>query len=1013
MVPVSLHLSNFLSYGNSSTALDFSQFHTACLSGNNGNGKSALLDGITWALWGEARHTTPALLRLGATEMRVEFAFDLGGERYRIVRGHTKNKRSGAGTLELHILEPESGLFRPLTRSSMRETQAQLDALLRMDYPTFIASAYLKQGQADRFTRQPPAQRKQILAEILGLSRYQDIADRARADARLMDARVQAQDAQIEGIERFLAGRGEAQRLFDFYTASLVKLKPLVETLQTGIDERNARKVRLEEKRKRAENISAEIAAEERKKQELHSARTRFVAQKSEIQEWKQQGEVIVAEFEAFRTAKATLEKWDAIAESYYRLGEDYRRLKEKVQAAAEVLQRRRNELETRIAHEERVVAENTLQVARAAEIGEGAKQLEQARQIESEWVQKRAANDGLQDQLREAENAIRLQRNRLEVELHKIESQLQEAQKLAARLDEAKAALEKSEAPLKELEEANTRLQELQAERNEHDARLGQLKQNVGHEKAQIAANEQKLKVLLANPQAQCPLCESQLGEHGREHIQENIEDEIAQARGRIDEYTGEGRMLQKKKAALDAPIAELQNLLRAAPRLNNLAAEARLRFGEAEAATHRAVDLSIERARYAGELANGDFAPEETKALLQVQTAIQEVGYEPARHAEASAQVAQFTTFEREIAALQFAEQQIEQANARLAELKPQLEQTTAELEKGDYAREDNAELARLKAEADQLQYDKEARTRHAGAKAEFARLENAPRRYDRWKDITAREGEVDAELQRNETANTELEERLAQLKKEQASLADVALQIAELDRTLRESQTELGELRQTEREANAELGRQQGILEACAQREDERVRLDEERKEAAREAFILKQTATAFGKDGIQALIIENAIPELQDEANAILRRLSRNHMQISIESLREKATGGVRETLDIKISDDRGTREYLMYSGGEAFRADFALRIALSKLLARRAGAQLRTLIIDEGFGTQDANGLEQMIDCIQTISEDFSKVLVVTHLEVIKNAFPTRIEVSKEPDTGSHFEVLLG
>jgi exonuclease SbcC len=171
------------------------------------------------------------------------------------------------------------------------------------------------------------------------------------------------------------------------------------------------------------------------------------------------------------------------------------------------------------------------------------------------------------------------------------------------------------------------------------------------------------------------------------------------------------------------------------------------------------------------------------------------------------------------------------------------------------------------------------------------------------------------------------------------------------------------------------------------------------------------VLKHTATAFGKEGIQALIIENAIPEIQEYANEILRRLTRNNMQISLESQREKQSGGFKETLDIKISDDRGTREYSLFSGGEAFRADFALRIALSKLLARRAGTQLRTLIVDEGFGTQDADGLQQMIECIQAISDDFDKVLVVTHLEAIKNAFPVRIEVTKNPDTGSRYEIL--
>ncbi len=46
---------------------------------------------------------------------------------------------------------------------------------------------------------------------------------------------------------------------------------------------------------------------------------------------------------------------------------------------------------------------------------------------------------------------------------------------------------------------------------------------------------------------------------------------------------------------------------------------------------------------------------------------------------------------------------------------------------------------------------------------------------------------------------------------------------------------------------------------------------------------------------------------------------------------------------------------------MFSGGEAFRVNFAIRLALSEVLAQRAGARLQTLVIDEGFGSQDALG----------------------------------------------------
>ena len=110
------------------------------------------------------------------------------------------------------------------------------------------------------------------------------------------------------------------------------------------------------------------------------------------------------------------------------------------------------------------------------------------------------------------------------------------------------------------------------------------------------------------------------------------------------------------------------------------------------------------------------------------------------------------------------------------------------------------------------------------------------------------------------------------------------------------------------------------------------------------------------------------------------------------QIFIESLRDLKKGGTKETLDIKISDTAGIRPYEMFSGGEAFRIDFALRIAISKLLARRAGTSLQTLIIDEGFGSQDEEGLTHIMDAMHKIQDDFAKIIVVSHLASLKEQF---------------------
>jgi exonuclease SbcC len=198
---------------------------------------------------------------------------------------------------------------------------------------------------------------------------------------------------------------------------------------------------------------------------------------------------------------------------------------------------------------------------------------------------------------------------------------------------------------------------------------------------------------------------------------------------------------------------------------------------------------------------------------------------------------------------------------------------------------------------------------------------------------------------------------------------------------------------------------LGAIQEKLQRCTfleqSRREKRARLEE----VSRESGIYEELAAAFSKKGIQALIIETALPEIEEEANRLLARMTDNRMNVKMETQRELKTkeGELVETLDINISDELGTRRYEMYSGGEAFRINFALRIALSKLLARRAGAPLPTLIIDEGFGTQDTSGREKLVEAINSIQDDFEKILVITHIEELKDAFPVRIEVTKTAD----------
>ena len=62
--------------------------------------------------------------------------------------------------------------------------------------------------------------------------------------------------------------------------------------------------------------------------------------------------------------------------------------------------------------------------------------------------------------------------------------------------------------------------------------------------------------------------------------------------------------------------------------------------------------------------------------------------------------------------------------------------------------------------------------------------------------------------------------------------------------------------------------------------------------------------------------------------------------------------------------------------------------------------RRAGASISPLFIDEGFGTQDASGREKIVEVLNSIQDYFDKIIVITHLEELRDAFPARIDVIK-------------
>ncbi|GAJ15371.1 unnamed protein product, partial [marine sediment metagenome] len=220
---VKLALKNFLSYGEDVPPLDFTQFHIACLSGNNGQGKSALLDALTWAVWGEGRKASQekkadnSLLRIGQKDMQVEFVFDLEGDRYRIIRTFSLTKKGSRSGLEFQVFSEEDNDYISLTCPSLRKTQERITKTLRIDYKTFINSAFILQGRIDEFSRKSARERKEILSEILGLSRYDELANLAKSHLKEINNIIMTKESRLEYIYQEMAN-------LDFYKEKIKEL---------------------------------------------------------------------------------------------------------------------------------------------------------------------------------------------------------------------------------------------------------------------------------------------------------------------------------------------------------------------------------------------------------------------------------------------------------------------------------------------------------------------------------------------------------------------------------------------------------------------------------------------------------------------------------------------------------------------------------------------------------------------------------------------------------------------
>jgi len=860
MIPVKLTPKNFLSYGEDVPALDFTQFHVACLSGANGQGKSALLDALTWSLWGEARKGSQerkadsGLLRTGKEDMQVEFVFDIEGERYRIIRTFAQSGKSSKAGLEFQIYDKAKNEFVSLACPSTKETQDKITKTIRMDYQTFINSAFILQGRGNEFSKKTARERKEVLSDILGLSRYDNLADIAKSYLREINNTIMAKDSRLEYI---------AQELIqiDFYKSRINELTDDHVRISKEITGKEAQVAKLRDKvnslKNKGERADELARAIEQQRREIYQKEKEIDAKKEEIAD-----------------CEGVLSQKEAIL--------------------------------TRFNDYQRIDKENTDLTSKSRE----------ARKVEEEKNL--------------IEKKIESERSNLVVDLRNKEDRYKDLKFKIEQAEKSKAELPETEKKIEEIKSLEKESEEIHEKGNAINLELVNIETKMGELEKDIENNKEKIHLLKEDGEGSCPLCETKLDSEKKSKIEANLDKEIEINITLIEELkkVEEGANIERER--LVNKWKEIKQSIGDKDIWQQRLSRIQLECKESEQATNMLIDLQAEIDGIKKILGEKSYAPFEHEKLKAAEEQIKTIGYDEARHFQVS--------------------NEIEKLH--------------------------NAPIHKMKLEEAEKKFDSLKET------------------LDRWqKDYQQKKSDI------------ETSEKI---------IYEIKIELEGLSTLQGELSQEEGSLKQqlfSKEEILSEKGGYQSKYDQCLKLKEEKNKMEKELAGSYKEKNIYEKLIVAFGKNGIQALIIENALPEIEEEANKLLAKLTNNSTQVAMESLKDLKSGKLKETLDIKISDELGVRDYELYSGGEAFRIDFSIRIALSKLLARRAGTKLRTLIIDEGFGTQDEEGLENIVEAIRSISDDFDKILVITHLDTLKNAFPVKIEVTKYPETGSQYKIV--
>lgn len=959
------------------------------LHGDTGAGKTTVLDGVAFALFGAVPGARGDVRRLrcdyASAESRTEVSleFTVQGSRLRITRSpeYRRPKRRGDGfttepakvALVWCETAPNDATPEGLTRAD--EVGRTVQRLLGMSAAQFFQVVLLPQGEFARFLRSDTAEREQLLEKLFGTQRFAEI-ERWFRDHRL--TRSRELDDQRRGVHALLARVGQA-------AGEEPPEEPTTGTARTWLDQLSARLTG---------ETAAAVAADHAARDAARAAEAEFSGLREHTERVRRVRQA-AADLAAFEAQQVERDRWAREISA--------------ARCAAPVVAGDRGRARSAQERDRAVAAEEAV-LGAFSELCEDPVVESPVAALRQHAGELRGQAGGLGELVSEAARQV-ADVNRLEALVASKHETDENLAALAGELADAPAAVQRARAELADARDAAARV-------DGAAARLSELDRMVAAAQALPAAEQ-------AAADAQDAVCRAT--------------DTHQQSRERL---------LDLRQRRLDGMAAELAEGLRAGEPCAVCGAcdhpSPAASVDPVTEADERAATEAERRAQQAREAADQQFQATTTKSeslrarLDGRARADLEADQEQAadRHSElaASASVVQRLT-----TGLAELETRMEELRGRQAELGRHRSATEAEQAmltarvasretRLDAARDGHPDVAARRAHllrlADKLDELADRRADRVAADSRLVEQTDAVAQLAEDAGFADPRDAVDAA--RTEDALTELNARLTASEHQAAAARSV---LAEPELVDVDGDTEVDLTPAEQRVAESRRRAEHAVVAAKAAE----ARAGEVRSLSARlaaewaelepreaefdELDALTDVVNGRGQNSrrmsLRSYVLAARLQEVAAAATWRLRRMSQGRYTF----VHSDAAGprGTRGGLGIEVLDDYSgqVRPTKTLSGGESFLASLSLALGLADVVAAETGgALLDTLFVDEGFGTLDSDTLDLVMDTLDELRAGGRVVGLVSHVEELRQRIPVRLRVRKAR-SGSTLELTAG